>query len=77
MFFITHDLEEAIFLGDKVVAHHVAARRIRQVVPVSLEKPRRHTVLTSPEFLAIKATLSGAIHEEARRAFVYGERELA
>jgi hypothetical protein len=44
---------------------------------VSLEKPRRHTVLTSPEFLAIKATLSGAIHEEARRAFVYGERELA
>jgi len=77
VFFITHDLEEAIFLGDKVVALTSRPGRIRQVVPVSLEKPRRHTVLTSPEFLAIKATLSGAIHEEARRAFVYGERELA
>lgn len=77
VFFITHDLEEAIMLGDKVVVLTSRPARIRQVVPVPIAKPRRHAVLTSPEFLEIKAVLSGAIHEEAQHAFVTGERELA
>lgn len=77
VFFITHDLEEAIMLGDKVVVLTSRPARIRQIVPVPIKKPRSHAVLTSPEFLAIKATLSGAIHEEAQRAFTTGERELA
>jgi NitT/TauT family transport system ATP-binding protein len=77
VFFITHDLEEAIFLGDKVVVLTSRPARIRQVVPVDIPKPRSHTVLTSPKFLALKAMLSGAIHEEARRAFTAGEMELA
>lgn len=77
VFFITHDLEEAIFLGDKVVVLTSRPAHIRQVVPVDIPKPRSHTVLTSPKFLALKAILSGAIHEEAQRAFTAGEMELA
>lgn len=77
VFFITHDLEEAIFLGDKVVVLTSRPARIRQIVPVDIAKPRGHAVLTSPKFLALKAMLSGAIHEEARRAFTAGEMELA
>jgi sulfonate transport system ATP-binding protein len=77
VFFITHDLEEAIFLGDKVVVLSSRPARIRQSVTIDIPKPRRHEILTSPRFLEIKAMLSGAIHEEALRAFTVGERELA
>lgn len=77
VFFITHDLEEAIFLADKVVVLTSRPARIKQVVEVDLPKPRTHAVLTSPRFLEVKAMLSGAIHEEAEKAFTAGEMELA
>jgi len=77
VFFITHDLEEAIFLGDKVVVLSSRPARIRQSLTIDIPKPRRHEVLTSPRFLEFKAMLSGAIHEEALRAFTVGEKELA
>jgi NitT/TauT family transport system ATP-binding protein len=77
VFFITHDLEEAIFLADRVFVFTSRPARVKRVVEIDLPKPRSHSVLTSPRFLEIKAMLSGAIHEEAVRAFTAGEMELA
>lgn len=77
IFFITHDLEEALFLGDRVAIMTTRPGRIKTVLDVNIRRPRDYRVLTSSRFLRLKAQLSEAIHEEAMKAFEAGERELA
>jgi len=52
--FVTHDVEEAIYLADEV--HVMASRpgRIVESIPVPLARPRLRTTVLSPEFLATK-----------------------
>jgi ABC-type nitrate/sulfonate/bicarbonate transport system ATPase subunit len=52
--FVTHDIDEAIFLSDEV--HVMATRpgRIIETIPVSIERPRLRASVLSPAFLAIK-----------------------
>lgn len=77
IFFITHDLDEAIFLGDRV--HVVTTRpcKLKKTVDVSLSRPRNYQVLSSEEFRLLVEEINGAVHEEAIKAFQSGEREMA
>jgi ABC-type nitrate/sulfonate/bicarbonate transport system ATPase subunit len=52
--FVTHDIDEAIFLSDEV--HVMATRpgRIIETIPVSIERPRLRGSMLAPEFLATK-----------------------
>jgi NitT/TauT family transport system ATP-binding protein len=75
--FITHDLEEAIFLADKVVVMTTRPGRVKKTLLVDLPRPRDYRVLGSDAFLALKGEALEAIHEEAVKAFQAGERELA
>lgn len=75
--FITHDLEEAIYLADRVLVMTTRPGRIKQTIAVNLPRPRSHHLLTSPEFLRLKEEAIEAVHEEAVKAFAAGERELA
>jgi NitT/TauT family transport system ATP-binding protein len=77
VFFITHDLEEAIFLADRVAVMTTRPGRIKKIVEVNIPRPRNYRVLTTDRFLEFKADLGEAIHEEAIKAFEAGERELA
>jgi NitT/TauT family transport system ATP-binding protein len=77
VFFITHDLEEAIFLADQVAVMTTRPGTIKKILNVDIPRPRDHRVLTSDRFLELKAELGAAIHEEAKKAFEAGERELA
>lgn len=77
IFFITHDLEEALFLGDRVATMTTRPGRIKTVLDVNMPRPRDYRVLTSERFLKLKEELNVAIHEEAIKAFEAGERELA
>ena len=77
IFFITHDLEEAIFLADRVAVMTTRPGMIKKIVAVDIPRPRDYRVLTSNRFLELKAELGEAIHEEAKKAFEAGERELA
>ncbi len=77
VFFITHDLEEAIFLGDRVVVMTTRPGRVKKVIKVDLPRPRDYRMLSTPRYLALKAEAVDAIHEEALKAFEAGERELA
>jgi NitT/TauT family transport system ATP-binding protein len=77
VFFITHDLEEAIFLADKVMVMTTRPGHIKQTLTVTLPRPRRYAMQASPEFMAMKAELVEAVHEEAVKAFEAGEREMA
>ena len=77
IFFITHDLDEALFLSDKV---HIMTSRpgyIKKSMAVNLPRPRSLSMLTSKKFMEMKAELVEAVHEEAIKAFKAGEREMA
>ena len=77
IFFITHDLEEAIFLGDKV--HVVTTRpcKLKKTVDVTIPRPRSYETQSSEEFRLLMEEVNEAVHEEAMKAFQAGERELA
>ena len=74
---VTHDLDEALLLADKVVVMSSRPGRVRLELAVDLPRPRPLDCVRSPEFLALKAQLIEAVHEEAVKAFRAGERELA
>ena len=62
--FVTHDLEEAIYLGDRVVALYPNPGRIAQVFDVDLPKPRNQlTTRESPAFLRLRRALFDFIRE--------------
>jgi NitT/TauT family transport system ATP-binding protein len=77
VFFITHDIEEAIFLADQVVVMTTRPGRVKKVIHVDLPRPRDHHVLTSARYGELEEEALEAIHEEALKAFEAGERELA
>jgi NitT/TauT family transport system ATP-binding protein len=77
IFFITHDLEEAIFLGDLVVIMTTRPGRVKKVIAVDLPRPRTYRMLSSRRFLELKQETIEGVHEEALKAFEAGERELA
>lgn len=77
IFFITHDLEEAIFLGDKVYVMTTRPGRIKKVIHVDIPRPRDFRILSSEHYRELKMETIEAVHEEAKKAFEAGERELA
>lgn len=77
IFFITHDLEEAIFLGSRVFVMTTRPCRLKKVVEVNLPRPRDYRVLSSEQFRMLAQETEDAVHEEAQKAFEAGERELA
>ena len=77
IFFITHDLEEAIFLGDRVVVMTTRPAKTKKIVDVKINRPRDYRLLSSEEFRLLVQETKEAVHEEAVKAFEAGERELA
>ena len=77
IFFITHDLEEAIFLGDKVVVMTTRPATLKKTVDVKIPRPRDYQTLTTEEFRLLVEETKDAVHEEAKKAFDAGEREMA
>ena len=77
IFFITHDLEEAIFLGDRVAIMTTRPATIKKIVDVKIPRPRSYETLSSEEFRKLVDETKEAVHEEAIKAFEAGERELA
>ncbi|HEU4519769.1 MAG TPA: ABC transporter ATP-binding protein [Microvirga sp.] len=66
--FVTHDVEEAIFLASRVVVMTARPGRIKADLSVDLPHPRHYTMKTSPEFSQLKARLTEEIRVEAVRA---------
>jgi NitT/TauT family transport system ATP-binding protein len=68
--FITHDIEEALLLADRV--HVMTARpgRIKKTLRVALPRPRAMEITTSPEFNHLRREVLALIREESQRAAV-------
>ena len=65
--FVTHDIDEALFLGDRVFVMTARPGRIREEIQVPLPRPRRVDMLTSDVFVDLKRQVMGLIREEALR----------
>jgi NitT/TauT family transport system ATP-binding protein len=64
VFFVTHDLEEALYLGDRVVALLPNPGRLARIVDVPLARPRNQlTTREHPDFLAMRRDLFDMMHE--------------
>jgi NitT/TauT family transport system ATP-binding protein len=61
--FITHDLDEAIFLADRVLVLSAHPGEVRELIEVPVPRPRTTAQLISPAFLATKARLEELIHQ--------------
>jgi ABC-type nitrate/sulfonate/bicarbonate transport system ATPase subunit len=66
--FVTHDIDEAIFLAERVVVMTARPGAIKLDQPIGIPYPRDWRIKTAPEFAALKATLMGAIREEVLAA---------
>jgi NitT/TauT family transport system ATP-binding protein len=66
--FVTHDVEEAVFISDRVLVMTNRPGRIKEELPVPLPRPRRHEHLSSPEFLATKSRVLESLREETGRS---------
>lgn len=66
--FVTHSIEEAIFLGDRIFVMTSWPGRIREVVDVNLPRPRSEKTRYTPEYLALDAKLWAMIRGDAERA---------
>jgi len=75
IFFITHDLEEAIFLGHKLVIMTTRPCKPKKIIDVDIPHPRDYSVLTSPRFRQLMDETVELVHEEAKKSFASGEKE--
>jgi NitT/TauT family transport system ATP-binding protein len=66
--FITHDIEEAIFLSEKVYVMTARPGRIKAEIPIPLPRPRTPEMMSSPTFHALVRQLKGLIREESLAA---------
>lgn len=75
IFFITHDLEEAIFLGHRLVIMTSRPCKPKKILTVDIPHPRDYSVLTSPRFRQLMDETIEIVHEEAKKSFAAGEKE--
>ncbi len=63
--FITHDLDEAIYLADRILVLKANPGRVHELIEVPVPRPRSSAQFNSPEFLATKQRLEALIHPPA------------
>ena len=66
--FITHDIEEALLLADRVCVMTARPGRIKKIITVGIPRPRSIDITTSPEFNALRREVLALIREESQRA---------
>jgi NitT/TauT family transport system ATP-binding protein len=68
--FVTHHIDEAMALADRVVVFTARPGRVKAIVPIHLPRPRD---LTSPPLLALRVELTSLLRDEVDRAFAEQE----
>jgi NitT/TauT family transport system ATP-binding protein len=66
--FVTHDIDEAIFMANRVVVLSARPGRVKADVEIDLPHPRHYKMKTTPQFSAYKAQLTEEIRAEAMKA---------
>ncbi len=66
--FVTHDIEEAVFLADKVFVFSFRPGRVMKEIEVSFSTPRSLEIKEDPRFIKIKHEIWNLLADEARKA---------
>ncbi len=72
--FVTSELEEAIFLGDRLLILSAKPTAVKQVLDVDLPRPRDFHVLTTRRYGELKQEALEALYQEAVKAFAKGSK---
>jgi NitT/TauT family transport system ATP-binding protein len=67
--FVTHDVDEAIFLADRIVVMSASPGSVIADLKVNLERPRKAELATSHDFVELKKQCLGYIRAESLKAF--------
>ena len=70
--FVTSEIDEAIFLADRLVVLSNRPARLRSVIDIHLPRPRHYQMLSSPEAYQYKRQAMEILHQEAMRSFKPG-----
>jgi NitT/TauT family transport system ATP-binding protein len=71
--YVTHSIEEAIVLGDRVVLMTARPGRVKNIYPVNLPRPRHLDVRVTPEYIQLSQTLWEDLVEEVSKVMLaYG-----
>jgi len=62
--FVTHDIDEAILLGDRVYVMGARPGRIKQILEVPIERPRTLDMVMERSFIDMKRRIFGLLHDE-------------
>ena len=66
--FVTHDIDEAILLGDRVYVMGARPGRIKQILDVPIERPRHLDMVMERSFIEMKREIFGLLHDELEEA---------
>jgi NitT/TauT family transport system ATP-binding protein len=68
MLFVTHSIEEAVLMGDRVVVLKGRPSTIHEIIEVDLPHPRTRETLTLPRFAELREIVWNTLKDEARKA---------
>jgi NitT/TauT family transport system ATP-binding protein len=68
MLFVTHSIEEAVLMGDRVVVLRGRPSRIHETIAIDLPRPRTRETLRMPRFAELRERVWGTLMSEAREA---------
>jgi ABC-type nitrate/sulfonate/bicarbonate transport system ATPase subunit len=66
--FVTHDIDEAVFMGSRVLVMSARPGRIKLDREVPIPHPRHYSIKTTPVFMELKAELTEQVRVEVRAA---------
>jgi len=66
--FVTHDIDEAILLADRIYVMGARPGRIKEILDVPIERPRALDVVMEPDFIRIKRHILGLLHDDLEAA---------
>jgi NitT/TauT family transport system ATP-binding protein len=68
MIFVTHSIEEAVLMGDRVVVLKGRPSRIHETIAIDLPRPRARATLAAPRFAQLRERVWSTLMVEARQA---------
>ncbi len=69
--FVTHDIEEAVFLSDRIFVMGVNPGHIKTMVNIDLERPRHVDLMLTPEFMQLNRHVFDLIREETLKSMAF------